>query len=336
MAQSPISEVCNKKPNALVISPTFFDYYKNIVDEFKWLGFETCWMNTWLFGNPVYKILLRLAPGLVSRLSTARYIRNIELLGVDFFSEILVVKGEGLSVDFVKYLRRRFPSANLSLYLWDAVDNTRGAVKIAPFFHSVSTFDQRDAKLFNWRYRPLFARNVADTSAESIELPVYDWVFIGSLHSDRFAVLKRLVNIRLNQSFFAYGFIPGGLMWLLRHLTNFKLWSRGGIKVSTRSMPSEQVDRVVKSSRAVVDIEHPKQRGLTMRSIETLLMGRKLITTNVEIKNSDLFHESRVCVIDRYNPNISQSFLDGEFLVIPSNIKERYHMKAWLKDVIRS
>jgi hypothetical protein len=323
-----------EKPKALLISPTFFDYYKDILGDFEDLGYEVVWVNTGLYENSVYKILLRVAPGLISRLSTYRYVRKIKVLHLEDVSKILVIKGEGLSNGFIRYLRGAFPCAHLYLYLWDSFENMPGAKQIALEFDSVSTFDPLDAKLFNWRYRPLFARKVESADCEASVMILYDWVFIGSLHSDRVSVLKRLTQSSRFQMFFAYGFIHGGLLWFLRHLTNPKLWCHGSIKVSTTVIPFDQVNRIAQASKAVVDIEHPKQRGLTMRSIETLLLGRKLVTTNAEIKHSDLFHETRVCVIDRNNPNIPQEFLDSPFLEIPYEIKERYLLRGWLKDVI--
>jgi hypothetical protein len=323
-----------KKPTALIISPTFFDYYKNILGAFEEFGFQAIWMNTWLYENPVYKILLRVAPGFISRLSTKKYIRNLRDLQLEDVSEILVIKGEGLSAGFIRYLRRSFPEAHLSLYLWDGIENTRGATQIAAEFDSVSTFDPLDAHIFNWRHRPLFARSVEKKKIISSDSVAYDWIFIGSLHSDRFSVLKRLTESSRFQRFYAHGFIPGKFLWFLRHLTNPRLWHHGAINVSTTPIPSIQVNQIIQRAKAVVDIEHPKQRGLTMRSIETLLLGRKLVTTNTEIKNSDLFHESRVFVIDRREPNISQDFLESPFVDIPQETREKYFLRSWLQDVI--
>lgn len=331
---STVITVVDKKPKALLISPTFFDYYKNVLSEFEELGFQATWMNTWLYDNPVYKIILRVAPGIISRLSTNKYIRNAKALQIEDVSEILVIKGEGITIDFIRYLRGAFPRARLSLYLWDGVENTRGVTRIAPEFDSVSTFDRLDANFYKWRHRPLFTRKADPSESNSSNQVLYDWVFIGSLHSDRFSVLKRLTHSSKFQKFYAYIFIPGKLIWLLQHLTSPKLWNHGAIKLSIKPIPSEQVYRITQAAKAVVDIEHPKQRGLTMRSIETLLLGRKLVTTNAEIKNSDLFHETRVCVIDRNNPNVPQEFLGSPFLEIPNEIRKKYHIRGWLKDVI--
>ena len=59
---------------------------------------------------------------------------------------------------------------------------------------------------------------------------------------------------------------------------------------------------VVRSSRAVLDIQHFKQTGLTMRTLETLGAGKKLITTNPDVKEYDFYDEGRVMTIDRANP----------------------------------
>jgi hypothetical protein len=145
----------------------------------------------------------------------------------------------------------------------------------------------------------------------------------------------KLTRSNVLQNFYAYGYIPGKFMWFLRHVANPKTWRCRSIKVSTAAIPPEKVNRIVQSAKAVVDIEHPKQRGLTMRTIETLLLGRKLVTTNAEIRNSDLFHESRVCIIDRANPSIPQAFLEKAFLDIPQKTKEKYYVRSWLQEVIR-
>ena len=61
----------------------------------------------------------------------------------------------------------------------------------------------------------------------------------------------------------------------------------------TKRSAAEIVD-VVRSSRAVLDIQHFKQTGLTMRTLETFGAGKKLITTNHEVKKYDFYDESRV------------------------------------------
>lgn len=318
----------------MVISPPFFDYYKDIMSAFERLGYASTWLNTWLFDNPIYKLLLRILPRLVSSLSSNEYIRRIEKLELTDVSEVLVVKGEGLSKDFIGHLRKKFPNAQFHLYLWDGIENTPYATDLSSAFDSVSTFDPKDASQFKWRYRPLFARKTDAVSNSAQNICTYDWVFIGSIHSDRYKVLTQLANMKNNFRFFAFGYIPGKFVWWLRHLTNPRLFQASSIRLSTTSIAAKEVNRIIQSSKAVVDIEHPNQRGLTMRSIETLMLGTKLITTNREIRSSDLFHESRVCVIDRNNPKVPPNFLSTPFLPVENEIRSRYYIDTWLTEIL--
>jgi hypothetical protein len=99
-------------------------------------------------------------------------------------------------------------------------------------------------------------------------------------------------------------------------------------------MPVNEVAHIVACSRAVLDVEHPSQSGLTMRTIETLLSGKKLITTNLHIFNSNLFHPSRVHVIDRDNPEIPNDFLETPFEPVSSCLKKYYSCQYWINELL--
>jgi hypothetical protein len=135
-------------------------------------------------------------------------------------------------------------------------------------------------------------------------------------------------------SFFAFGFIPGRLMWFLRHLADWSLWRPAGIRLSTEPIAASDVHRITAASRAVVDIEHPRQRGLTMRTIETLLAGHKLVTTNAHVSQSDLYDPTRVCIVDRKRPRIPHAFLDAPAHPVPDAVASRYTLDGFLDELI--
>lgn len=329
-----MQNVNQKSPEALVICAPFFTYHQSIISELESRGMSVTWSNDRASDHSLYKILLRIMPHIVARLSTQYFIRRINRLNLRFIQHVLVVKGEGVSPSAIRAMRRSMPAARFHLYLWDGVDNVRGATAIAPLFDSVATFDPDDAQYFGWRYRPLFASNIAlapDVPEDGWE---HDWTFIGSLHSDRFKILRKLLIINKDLHSFVYGFIPGKLIWLLRHLTNWSLWRPSTIKISTVPLPANKVRQIVERARAVIDIEHPNQRGLTMRTIETLMSHRKLITTNARIRDTDLYDKTRVCIIDRNVPFIPRSFFETNFRPLDENTRNRYSLKRWIDDII--
>jgi hypothetical protein len=123
-------------------------------------------------------------------------------------------------------------------------------------------------------------------------------------------------------------------MLLLRRLLDWTLWLAPKGTLSTKPMTPIEVAQIVECSGAVLDVEHPRQRGFTMRTIETLLAGKKLVTTNANILESDLHHPSRVCVINRQKPEISSEFLDIPYLPVPDSIRSYYSCEGWATELL--
>ena len=97
---------------------------------------------------------------------------------------------------------------------------------------------------------------------------------------------------------------------------------------------SEEIADVIDKSKIVLDIQHPKQIGLTMRTIEMLGMNKKLITTNSTIKNYDFYNPNNICVIDRNDIKIDMNFLDTPYQAIKKDVYESYSLENWIKSVL--
>ena len=68
-----------------------------------------------------------------------------------------------------------------------------------------------------------------------------------------------------------------------------------------------------------------------MRTIETLGAHKKLITTNIDIMNYDLYNPNNIAVIDRVKPVIKDSFLSTPFERIEQDILNNYSLIGWIK-----
>jgi hypothetical protein len=71
-----------------------------------------------------------------------------------------------------------------------------------------------------------------------------------------------------------------------------------------------------------------------MRTVETLMSGRKLITTNAHVKESELYHPTRVHIISRADPRIPQAFFESTFEPIPEDVRQRYSLTRWVLDLV--
>ena len=99
-------------------------------------------------------------------------------------------------------------------------------------------------------------------------------------------------------------------------------------------MPSDQLTATLKQSKAVVDIQHPKQTGLTMRTIEMLGANKKIITTNSDIKHYDFYHPNNICIVKRNNVVVPTEFMTTPFVLVDERIKERYSINYFVLDIL--
>lgn len=333
-AQLPgLSSPAGASGKVLLICPKFFSYHHLMIEAMAKLGFDAVWWNDRPSASAAYKAALRLFPHLVGTLSRRYFSRLAAGLAPDSIDHVLVVKGEALTPGAVNDLRRRFPRARFSLYLWDAVANTKNAGRIAPLFDVVATFDPEDAVTRHWPYRPLFA-TVPPAAPEQSSI-VYDWSFVGTLHSDRFEVINR-VERALGPAHpgYVFGFFSSPVLYALKWLRSADFRQSPQTRYALRPLSPAQIGAVMEQSRCSLDVEHPRQTGLTTRCYDALFAGRKLITTNRFIARSALYHPSRVCVIDRHAPIIPEHFLTSPFEPLPQPVIAAYSSQSWVRHVL--
>ncbi|PIL39949.1 hypothetical protein CR103_09490 [Massilia psychrophila] len=298
------------------------------------MGYAVTWWDERASSATLYKLALRALPAATVRWSEQTFKKRLELLRGAPITHILVIKGEGLSLRMTREISRAFPSASIGLYLWDGFENIRGLSKILPAFDSVASFDPIDAAKFDWTYRPLFSRDVARGKPKE-DVTNFDWCFIGTIHSDRHRVIDRLrKRYGTVARSFVYAFFQSPLVLLLRRCSDRTLWFAPKGTLSTKPMSADAVAEIVAQSRAVLDIEHPQQRGFTMRTIETLLSGKKLLTTNKHILDSDLYHPSRVQIIERGDPEITSGFLNCPFVQVDESVRKYYACENWVAELL--
>jgi hypothetical protein len=320
----------------MLICPPFFGYDRAIADAAAAQGHEVTVLDARAATGTVYKAALKLFPMLTKSLTQARFVDRFAAIDDPAkIDQILVVKGDGMTAKTICSLRALMPKARLTVYLWDALRNMPGMGPIFELADRVFSFDEQDCNAFGWSYLPLFARVAVTDPLSAVERPaMWDWSFIGSLHSDRHRVLRAMVAAHPQHRYMVHCYVQNEVVKLVRALGDPGILSRRPPLLSSQVMGYARYQEVVRQSRAVVDIEHPSQTGMTMRTIEALLNGKKLITTNAAVMNSSLYHFSRVAIIDRTMPRICDKFLAMPFLPIPDNVKQSYELHGWLKRLL--
>jgi hypothetical protein len=323
------------KKRVLLIAPRFFGYEEDIRDELSRNGAIVDWLPDRPFETPLMKAITKVRPELVFPAADKIYRKRLDKIGASHYDILFVVNGQTLSQKTLKRLRIDYPNAKFVLYLWDAIANREHICKIFPIFDRILTFDPIDAVTYGLVFRPLFYGPKFSNNNFERSVTKFEISFVGTAHSDRFIVVDRL-RASLAKEVRAYWYLYLQAPWVMhyyrisnpdmRHaqLTDFKF----------ATLSRDTLQSVFAESNTILDIEHPHQRGLTIRTFESLGAGKKLVTTNAGIREYDFYSVDNICIIDRNKPKVPDEFLFSPFEPISSEIQMRYTVTGWLVDVL--
>lgn len=321
--------------SVLVFCPRFFDYDARIKDKLLDMGADVQLFDERPSNHPIIKAIVRLRVLPLMRPIVAHYYSNIiKSLSGRTPDHLLIINPECVSPKILRDIRTALGSPITTVYMWDSLSNKPAARELIPEADAFFTFDSADAASDDrLRYLALFS--AFSGSGEGNPTPV-DISFFGTLHSDRYAVCKA-VQKRAEQSglttrFFFY--VPSRIYFFLRRVFDAGFRRVDLNDVSFVPVPLSEIEGQMRASKAVLDIQHPGQVGLTMRTIEALDVGCKLITTNPEVSKHAFFRPSNVLIVDRLQPELDEGFFLAPYEPLPTATVDRYSIANWLRAIL--
>lgn len=94
--------------------------------------------------------------------------------------------------------------------------------------------------------------------------------------------------------------------------------------------------KLINKARCLLDILQPGQSGVTIRSMEALFYGKKLITDNQDIKDEDFYHPDRVYILgdDSRNGRDLKEFILSPMPTLPdSKTRASHEIETWIKQL---
>jgi hypothetical protein len=321
--------------DTLLISASFFGYAEELKRHLEARGRRVALFEDRPATDTMSKAIIRVGPELM-RARANKYFADIaQQLSGSGIRDVLVIKGEALTPSAIANLRRALPNARFTLYFWDSYRNMpRGSQRKVGLFDRAYTFDPHDARRDpRLSYRPLFF--LEEYGSLRSDAPDIDVLFFGTMHSDRYAVLKRIRRMLPRaMSFHSVQYYPSRALFRTRKLIDPAFWQADMSEFIFTPLKKQEILRLISRARIVVDIERSIQSGLTMRTIEMLGARKKLLTTNAQVASADFFDARNIAVIDRRKPIISPQFLDAAYAPPPPDIVHRYSLSGWVRDVL--
>lgn len=314
----------------LLICPSFFGYDIEIKNAFERNGYSVTLYDERPFTGVIGKSLVRLGLNILTKPFIENYYNKVFNTAGEHYDLLLLINPECITPDIL--IRFKEKCDKVIVYMWDSFKNKKKSHALIDCADVFFTFEPCDADAYNIKYKPLFyVPEFICEPADGSEL--FDVSFVGTAHSLRFQLVSDIARGRSQLIFF---YCPSKIVFFIK---KFFLKELAGMKIDDVSfvpLNRKSVVDILKSSKAVIDIAHPKQNGLTMRTIESIGSQKKLITTNKSVKSYDFYNESNVLVVENgINSKAISDFLALDYIMLPTDVYEKYFIDNWVRDIIK-
>lgn len=234
------------------------------------------------------------------------------------YKKVVVFEHTGIIV--LLSLLTNIKRKNLILWIWNTKEKKE--IKFVNWiypFCRIFTFDQQQAKKYNWEYNTQFFLWPNYTASSNNGTAF----FVGK-NKNRLDLLNEIAKHLIKAN------IQCDFNILVLNNANKDL-IKDEWKISKMISYEEILDKSSKCS-VIVDVVKEGQSGLTLRVLEALFFGKKLITNNKNICNCDFYSSDNVFIVGVDNWDDFEMFLGSELLQIPNNVKNKYLLETWVNN----
>jgi hypothetical protein len=328
-----LNDLANKQ--ILFVAPGFFGYGEEVKREMEKEGAQVDFLLDRPFKSFFMKGLTTLNRQTVMGIAKHYYQKKLLDYARTHYDLVFVINGQTLSPEILAQWRQLFPMAQFVLYVWDSINNRQTIQKNFEWFDYCFSFDKKDADFFGLYFQPLFFSRGFENPNMQLS-SCYDVSFIGTAHSARYSVVSAVAQLlSKNIQFYKYLYLQAKWVYLYYKVTNPSFKSSRMNEFAFSPLNKEKVQQVFLQSKSILDIEHPLQTGLTIRSLEALGAKKKLITTNQNVVEYDFYNPVNILVLDRKTPKIREDFFYEPYQHLDSLLYKKYSISGWLDQILQ-
>lgn len=323
-----------KNKNILFLSVSTFNYEKIIAEKLRSFGAIVKYYDERPSNSIFTKGIIRLKRDFYQKQITKYYRKISKEIETEKYDYFFLIKGEVVPQFFIDDVKKYNPQIKSLYYTFDSFSNNPRAKAILHNFDKKFSFDRKDSVEHNLSFRPLFFSDEYK-NIKSEKSALIDTLFIGTAHSDRYIISEALSDWceKNNLKSFSFYFSPSRFaFWFFKLFdTSFKSFSYS--KLTFKSLTHSEIIELYTKSKVILDINHPKQEGLTMRVFEALGAKKKIITTNKDIINYPFYDSNNIFIIDRNNIQFELDFFEKPFNQIEEKLDHRMSLNGWVEEL---
>lgn len=252
-------------------------------------------------------------------------IRESEAIAYD---QVVFLQAHQINLENLSRLREQQRKAQFTLYNWDslAIHDYRAQARL---FDRVLTFDQQDAQGNQFGYLPLFCQRSMQSLRRGLALPRTTYMVGNISKIQRYKAVEVFRDYCRNTGIeFRQHLKVTPVVW--SQLVRAGIWPK---TISFRSISTAGFNEMIEASAAVFDFANHTQTGMTMRLMESLCAGKKILTNNKWVKQEPFYSPDRIHVFDELNFDGVDDFLRKPLAEPDADFSE-YHVQHFTRQLL--
>lgn len=319
----------------LFFSVQTFNLEKDIIKQLEKHGALVTYFDERPANNNFTKGIIRINRNFLQKTINKYYKNILKSIKSEKFDYLFVNRGEVVPKQFLEEFIRLQPNCKRIFYTWDSFGNHSHGLKILDYFDKKFTFDKKDAEKYNIGFRPLYFTDKYREIYNSDTVKNIDLLFLGTAHSDRYIISNQIADWCKDNNLVAYNYyyMQGKFVYYYKKFFDSSFKTFDFKKLSFKGLTVDEIVQLYDRSNVILDISHPGQSGLTMRTFEAIGAGKKLITTNMNIREYPFYNTKNIFLIDRNKLELEKSFFDHQYESLDSKLYEKCSIDGWIEDL---
>lgn len=312
-----------------------FDLEKGIVQQLEKHGAQVTYFDERPRNNNFIKGVIRLKRDLLQRKIKKYYNNILKEIKNTKFDYFLVNRGEVVPSFFLEKFIEQQPKCIRIFYTWDSFYNQSHGLKILKYFHKRFTFDKEDSVKYNIGFRPLYFTDKYREIYDNESKKDIDVLFLGTAHSDRYIISNKVGDWckENNLNTYSYYYMQGRWVYFYKKFFDKTFYDFDFSKLSFKGLKLNEIIELYSNTNVILDISHPGQSGLTMRTFEAIGAGKKLITTNKNIKDYPFYDPDNIFLISRDEVVLVKEFFSKKYKPLSLELYNRCSIDGWIEDI---
>lgn len=323
----------------LLIMPNFFNYPQVIKEELNNMGYEVDFFDDRPSTNAWIKAIIRINKNLIYSYIQKYFLSIMKTIKNKQYDVVLLISGQSLSFteEMIEQIKNCQKQAYFVLYQWDSQTNFPYISKMQKYFDKCYSFDKHDVDANpKLNFLPLFySKQYAEIKKKDKKEFKYDFCFVGTAHPKKYKLIK-MMSSQLEKVYpkqFIYYYFPSKIVFFYHKILDKEFRKADFREFHYIPLDRNKINDVYEKSRCVLDSPQKGQIGLTIRVLEALGAGKKVITTNQDVINYDFYCPENIYIY-KGKIDLDNIFFTMPYVDLDKDIYIKYSLTSWLKTII--